>query len=98
MGLAVAGQARGAAGQESRMNPLRSTATSGAQAEQGLGGQRWEMGLMCGALDGGWVEKQGLLDPCCLLSFSHNSITPTAWLSLHVEILLPGEDFRGLIG
>lgn len=46
----------------------------------------------------GWAEKQGLLDPHCLLSFSPNRITPTAWLSLHVEILLPGKDRRGMMG
>lgn len=80
------------------MSPLRSAATSGARAEQGLGGQWWETGLICGAPYRGWAEKQGLLNPRCLLSFSHNSITPTAWLSLHMEILLPGEDFRGMMG
>ena len=36
MGPAVAGQARGAAGQGSRMSPPRSAATSGAWTEQGV--------------------------------------------------------------
>lgn len=44
MGLAVAGQAKEAAGQGLRMSPPRSAATSGAWTGQGLGGQQWEMG------------------------------------------------------
>lgn len=84
MGLAVAEQARGAAGQGSRTSPPRSAAASGAWIERGLGGQQLgNWGLSHGVPEGAGLRSR--------VSWTHAVFCPSptslssalAWMSLH---------------
>lgn len=98
MGLAVAGQARGAAGRGSRMSPPRSAATFGARTEQGLGGQQWEVEPNSRVLKGGWVEAGSPRPTLSSLLLQLTPSSPLAWMSLHMDVLLPGENLTGMMG